>query len=80
MENKIDKFLEFLCDQFERLFWFAMLMSLIAIISIFSISIFNQDIALKVACINISIGFIPFAVDLLLITILGLIEFIIYGD
>ena len=80
MKDNIDKALEFCEYWFERLFCFAMLMSLIAIISIFSVSLFNQDLALIVACINISIGFIPFAFDILSMVILTLISIIIYGE
>lgn len=81
MKNNIDKALEFLFEKlFERLFCFAMLMSIIAVISIFLISIFDKDFALIVACINISIGFVPFAIVLLLMIILALISWIIYGE
>lgn len=80
MKDNIDNALEFCGDWFERLFCFAMLMTLIAIISIFSVGLFDQDFALIVACINISIGFIPFAIDILSMVILTLISIIIYGE
>ena len=80
MKENIDNSLEFLVNIFGRLLPFVLLMSLIALINIALISIFNLDIALKIGLINISIGIIPFAVVFLLIAILTLISLIIYGD
>ena len=80
MKENIDNSLEFLVNIFGRLLPFVLLMSLIALINIALISIFNLDIALKIGLINISIGIIPFAVVFLLISILSLISWIIYGE
>lgn len=80
MKNNINKVLKFLNDLFERIFWFAILMLLIAFISIFLIGIFNFDIALIVFFFNLFIGFIPFVIIILFIAILNLIKLIIYGE
>ena len=80
MKENIDNSLEFLVNIFRRSLPFVLLMSLIALINIALISVFNSDIALKTGLINISIGIIPFAVVFLLIAILTLISLIIYGD
>ena len=80
MKENIDNSLEFLVNMFRRSLPFVLLMSLIALINIALISVFNSDIALKTGLINISIGIIPLAVVFLLIAILTLISLIIYGD
>ena len=80
MKDNLDNAIEFLANNFERLLSFFLLMSLIAIISMALISLFNVHIAYKVFCINISIGVIPFVIDFLLFIILDLIERIIYGE
>ena len=80
MKKNIDNTLEFLVNIFGRLLPFVLLMSLIAFISMALISIFNLDIALKVGLINASIGIIPFIAVFLLIAILTLISWIIYGE
>lgn len=80
MKNKIDKALEFLDKLTVRLFYFAFLMVVIGAISLFFNSMSNEDIAIKVFFINMSIGIIPLMIVLLLSIILFLIECIIYGE
>ena len=80
MKNKIDKALEFLDKMTVRLFYFALLMVVISVISSLFMIMFNKDIAIKVFCINMLIGVMPLAIVLLLSIILFLIEVIIYGE
>ena len=80
MKNKIDKALDFLDKMTVRLFYFAFLMVVISAISLFFNSMSNEDIAIKVFFINMSIGIIPLIIVLLLSIILFLIECIIYGE
>lgn len=79
MKDNMDNVLEFLEKLFDRLNNFAILMCVITIISIVLISIFNKDIILKIVCINMFIGLIPYAIALLLGMVLCLIRLIIYG-
>ena len=62
-----------------RLFYFAFLMVVISVISSLFMIMFNEDIAIKVLFINMSIGIIPLMIVLFLSIILWLIEVIIYG-
>lgn len=80
MKDNIDNTLEFLGKLFNRLTNFAILMCVVTIISTVLISIFNEDVALKIGCINMLIGLIPLTVALLLGMVLCLIRLIIYGE
>ena len=80
MKDNIDKTLEFLDKLYDRLNNFAILMCVITIISTVLISIFNKDIILKIVCINMFIGLIPYAIALLLGMVLSLMRLIIYGE
>lgn len=79
MKDHIDNVLEFLDKITVRLFYFAFLMVVISVISSLFMIMFNEDIAIKVLFINMSIGIIPLMIILLLSIILWLIEVIIYG-
>ena len=79
MKDNIDNALEFLDKMVIRLFYFASLMVVISAISSLFMIMFNEDIAIKVLFINMSIGIIPLMIVLLLSIILFLIECIIYG-
>ena len=79
MKDNIDNALEFLDKMAIRLFYFASLMVVISAISSLFMIMFNEDIAIKVLFINMSIGIIPLMIVLLLSIILFLIECIIYG-
>lgn len=79
MKDNIDKALEFLDKLTVRLFYFAYLMVVISVISSLFMIMFNENIAIKVLFINMSIGIIPLMIILLLSIILWLIEVIIYG-
>lgn len=79
MKDNIDNALDFLDKMSVRLFYFAFLMVVISAISSLFMIMFNEDIAIKVFFINMSIGIIPLMIILLLSIILWLIEVIIYG-
>ena len=79
MKDNIDNALNFLDKLTVRLFYFASLMVVISVISLFFSSMCNKDNAIKVFFINMSIGIIPLMIVLLLSIILFLIECIIYG-
>lgn len=79
MKDNIDNALDFLDKMTVRLFYFAFLMVVISVISSLFMIMFNEDIAIKVLFINMSIGIIPLMIILLLSIILWLIEVIIYG-
>ena len=79
MKDNIDNALNFLDKLTVRLFYFAFLMIVISVISLFFSSMCNKDNAIKVFFINMSIGIIPLMIVLLLSIILFLIECIIYG-
>ena len=78
-KDNIDNALEFLDKMTVRLFYFAFLMVVISVISSLFMIMFNEDIAIKVLFINMSIGIIPLMIVLFLSIILWLIEVIIYG-
>ena len=78
-KDNIDNALEFLDKMTVRLFYFAFLMVVISAISSLFMIMFNEDIAIKVLFINMSIGIIPLMIVLFLSIILWLIEVIIYG-
>ena len=78
-KDNIDNALEFLDKMTVRLFYFAFLMIVISVISSLFMIMFNEDIAIKVLFINMSIGIIPLMIVLFLSIILWLIEVIIYG-
>ena len=80
MKDNIDNALYLLDKLTVKLFYFAVLMFVISVISLLFIIIFNGDIAIKVFCINMLIGIIPHAIVSLIITILVLIRWIIYGE
>ncbi len=79
MKDNIDNALDLLDKLTVRLFYFAFLMVVISVISSLFMIMFNEDIAIKVLFINMSIGIIPLMIILLLSIILWLIEVIIYG-
>ena len=74
MKENIENALDVLTKLFKRLFFFAVLIFVISVISLLFIIIFNEDIAIKVFYINILIGLIPVSIVFLIITIL------IYGN
>ena len=80
MKDNIENALEFLDKLTVRLFYFAILMIVISVISLFFSSMSNKDIAIKVFFINMLVGIIPLMIVLLLSIILWLIEVIIYGE
>ena len=80
MKDNIENALDVLDKLAKRLFYFAVLMVVISVISPLFMIMFNKDIAIKVLFINMLIGIIPLMIVLLLFIILFLIECIIYSE
>lgn len=79
MKYTIIDIIDFLLNIWERLFYFMLLMLIISMIGSMLIGLINMNIANIFASINLFIGIIPFAIDTVLLIILLLINFIIYG-
>lgn len=79
MKDKIADTLCFLVTIWERLLCFMVLMLIISMIGSMLIGLINMNIANIFTRINLFIGIIPIAIDTVLLIILLLINFIIYG-
>lgn len=79
MKYKIIDIIDFLINIWEKLLCFMVLMLIISMIGSMLIGLINMNIANIFTRINLFIGIIPLAIDTVLLIILLLINFIIYG-
>ena len=80
MKANIEYTILFLSNILSRLFNFMILMFIVAFVSCLLISLINENVTSIIFLINLFIAFTPILIDILLLTILGLIDLIIYGE